>query len=215
MKVNIYMCTHALLFSCVPTLCDLTDGSPPGSSVHGIFQTRTLERAAVSSSSGCSWHKDGTHVSCVSWTRRQVHPFITEPPREPLYRQTHTHTHTYIRVCVLSRPAVSSSVTRGLLPIRLLHPWNSPGENTAVGCHFLLQRIFPTQGSNPDLLHCRWVLYHLNRQGSTHTHTHTHTPESLCCTVETNITVQINHTSIKSSKHCFLRNFSCEYNFKN
>ena len=36
---------------------------------------------------------------------------------------------------------------------RLLCPWNFPGKNTGVGCHFLLQRIFPTQGSNPQLLH--------------------------------------------------------------
>ena len=35
----------------------------------------------------------------------------------------------------------------GLQPTRLLHPWESPGKNTAVGYHFLLQGIFPTQGS--------------------------------------------------------------------
>ena len=34
------------------------------------------------------------------------------------------------------------------------------------GCHALLQGIFPTQGSNPDLRHCRWILYHLSYQGS-------------------------------------------------
>ena len=45
-------------------------------------------------------------------------------------------------------------------------PWNSPGQNTRVGSLALLQRIFPTQGSNPGLLHCRWVLYQLSHQGS-------------------------------------------------
>ena len=40
-------------------------------------------------------------------------------------------------------------------PTRLLHPWDSPGKNTEVGCHFLLQGIFPTQGSNPVLLRYR------------------------------------------------------------
>ena len=39
--------------------------------------------------------------------------------------------------------------------------WNSPGENTGVGCHFLLQGIFPTQRSNPGLLYCKQILYHL------------------------------------------------------
>ena len=38
----------------------------------------------------------------------------------------------------------------------------SPGKNTRVGCHFLLQGIFPTQGLNPGLLHCRQILYHLS-----------------------------------------------------
>ena len=43
---------------------------------------------------------------------------------------------------------------------------DSPGKNTGVGCHALLQRIFPTQGSNPGLPHCRHVVYHLSHQGS-------------------------------------------------
>ena len=43
---------------------------------------------------------------------------------------------------------------------------NSPGKNTGVGCHTLLQGIFLTQGSNPGLLHCRQILYCLSHQGS-------------------------------------------------
>ena len=53
----------------------------------------------------------------------------------------------------------------GLEPARLLCPWDSPGKNTAVGCHFLLQGIFLTQGSNPGLLHCRQILYQLSYEG--------------------------------------------------
>ena len=45
-------------------------------------------------------------------------------------------------------------------PARLLCPWNFPGKNTGVGCHFLLQGIFPSQGSNPHLLLGRQILYH-------------------------------------------------------
>ena len=44
-------------------------------------------------------------------------------------------------------------------------PWNSPGKNTRVGCHSLLQGIFPTQGSNLGLLDCRWIIYYLTHQG--------------------------------------------------
>ena len=47
-----------------------------------------------------------------------------------------------------------------------LCPWDFPSKNTGVGCHFLLQEIFPTQGLNPGLLHCKQMLYHLSHQGS-------------------------------------------------
>ena len=42
--------------------------------------------------------------------------------------------------------------THGLQPARVLCPWDSPGKNTGVGCHFLLQGILLTQGSNQHLL---------------------------------------------------------------
>ena len=52
-------------------------------------------------------------------------------------------------------------------PTRLLCLWDSPGKNTGVGCHALLQGIFPTQGLNPHLLHIgRWVLYYSHLLGS-------------------------------------------------
>jgi len=47
----------------------------------------------------------------------------------------------------------SCSVTKsGLYPASLLCPWDFPGKNTGMGCHFLLQGIFPTQGLNPHLM---------------------------------------------------------------
>ena len=48
----------------------------------------------------------------------------------------------------------------------LYRPWSFPGQNTGVGSLSLLQGIFPTQGSNPGLLHCRWIFYQLSHQGS-------------------------------------------------
>ena len=53
-----------------------------------------------------------------------------------------------------------------LCPTRLLCPWSSPDKNTGVGCLSLLQGIFPTQGSNLGLPHCRQTLYPLSHQGS-------------------------------------------------
>ena len=49
---------------------------------------------------------------------------------------------------------------------RLLCPQNSPSKNTGVGSLSLLQGTFPTQGSNPGLLQCRQILYHLSHQGN-------------------------------------------------
>ena len=45
-------------------------------------------------------------------------------------------------------------------------PWSSPGHNTGVGRLSVLQGIFPTEKSNPGLLHCRWIVYQLSHQGS-------------------------------------------------
>ena len=47
----------------------------------------------------------------------------------------------------------------GLWSARLLCPWDSPGKNTGVGSHFILQGIFLTQGSDLGLLHCRQILH--------------------------------------------------------
>ena len=49
-----------------------------------------------------------------------------------------------------------------LWPHGLYSPWNSPDHNTGVGSLSLLQGIFPTQGSNPGLPHCRGILYQLS-----------------------------------------------------
>ena len=54
----------------------------------------------------------------------------------------------YTHVCVLRHVRLFATTWT----TRLLCPWNSSGKNTGMGCHFLLQRIFPTQRSNPCLL---------------------------------------------------------------
>ena len=56
-----------------------------------------------------------------------------------------------------SRVWLCATLCYGPQPARLLCPWDSSGKNTRVGCHALLQGIFLTQGSNPGLLHRRWV----------------------------------------------------------
>ena len=63
----------------------------------------------------------------------------------------------------------SHSVMSDFLWPHRLYPWNSPGQNTGVGSLSLLQGIFPTQGSNPGLPHCRQILYQLSHKGSPRT----------------------------------------------
>ena len=63
---------------------------------------------------------------------------------------------SYLTLCDLVDCSLPGSSVHG----------DSPGKNTGVGSHALLQGIFPTQGSNPGLLHCRWIRYCLSHQGS-------------------------------------------------
>ena len=81
-----------------------------------------------------------------------------------------TSSLSYRCVCVFSRSEMSDS----LQPMDCSLPGSSvygdsPGKNTGLGCHVLLQAIFLTQGSNPHLiylLHCRQIFYLLSHQGS-------------------------------------------------
>ena len=57
-------------------------------------------------------------------------------------------------------------VSDSLWPCGLYSSWNSPGKNGEAGSLSLLQGIFPTQGSNAGLPHCRWILYQLSHKGS-------------------------------------------------
>ena len=69
--VSACLCARSVAKSCL-TLCDPVDCSPPGSSVHGIFQARILEWIAIAFSRGSSQPRDRTQVSCVSCTDRRI-----------------------------------------------------------------------------------------------------------------------------------------------
>ena len=69
----------------------------------------------------------------------------------PAYSITHI-------TCQSSSHVLTLLQLHGPEPASLPCPWDSPGKNTGVGCHSLLQGIFPTQGSNLGLLHCRKIL---------------------------------------------------------
>ena len=90
-------------------------------------------------------------------------------PSQLLLRERSVQIH--LSHLILESESASCSVVsdslrpHGLQPARLLSPWTSPDKNTGVGCHVLLQGIFPTQGSNLALLYGRQILHCLSHQG--------------------------------------------------
>ena len=114
--------------------------SLPGSSVHGILQAGIVEWVAIPFSRGSFRLMDRPCVSCLAGGMS-----TTEPPWKP-----HVYLYVYRCVCVLSRLQLFE--TPWTTALQAPRPWNSPGKNTGVGCHSLLQRIFPTQGSHLCLL---------------------------------------------------------------
>ena len=163
------------------------NGSPPGSSVHGVLQARILEWVAVPSSRESSQPRDWTCVLMSSalaggfftpsttWEAQWTLVFCSywllgDLDLDTVYTlmvsEGFTLSHPWCRiesvclcVCVLSRLVMSDSSGPQC-------PWHSPGKNTGVGSHSFLQGIFPTQGSNPALPHYRQILYCLRFQGS-------------------------------------------------
>ena len=85
------------------------------------------------------------------------HLYVPNAPKSPRGRFHFVHMFSV---------ASDSLWSYGLSAARLLCPWDFPGKNTEVGCHFLLQGIFPTQGLNPSLLHWQVNSLPLSHQGS-------------------------------------------------
>ena len=76
--------------------------------------------------------------------------------------------HNFKKICILDTNSIPYvyMYMNSLRPHGLYSPWNSPDQNTGVGSLSHLQGIFPTQGANPGLQHCRQILYQLSYQGS-------------------------------------------------
>ena len=111
------------------------------------------------------FHGQRSLVGCSPRGCRVGHYWATKPPPVATRRQRQrTKIDRYI--CIYESKSKSRSVVSdSLQPHRLYSPWNSPGQNTGVGSLSLLQGIFPTQGSNSGLPHCRQILYQLNHKG--------------------------------------------------
>ena len=145
------------LQSC-PTLCNPIDSSPPGSSVPGILQARTLEWVAISFSHAWKWKLKVKSLSCVRLFKTPWTVAYQPPPSMGFSRQE------YWSGLPLPSPLPSPGdlLNPGIEPRSPTLqadslPAESPGkpQNTGVGSVSLLQGIFLTQESNQGLLHCR------------------------------------------------------------
>ena len=101
--------------------------------------------------------------------RRERLPSLVFWPRE--FHGLYSPWSHKVSVSVSCSVMPDSLHPHGLQPTRFLRAWDFPGKDTGVGCHFLLQEIFPTQGSNPGLLSYRHILYWLIYKGVTKSQT--------------------------------------------
>ena len=86
-----------------------------------------------------------------------------DPERTVIYLKSH---NKLMSVCFVTQLCPTLCDPMDCSPPGSSVHGDSIDKNTGVGCHALLQGIFPTQGLNPGLLHCRWILYYLSHQGS-------------------------------------------------
>ena len=143
------------------------DCSPPGSSVHGIFQARVLEWGAIAFSGQPAYPSPKPGSPSQAPSQPEIGKIGLGFQPGTLSSTVPTRGPEGMCCAVLSRSVMSSSLPlHGLQLTRLLCPWDFPGKNTGVGCHAHLQGVFPTQGSNQGLPHCRRILYQLSHQGS-------------------------------------------------
>ena len=138
--------------SCL-TLCDLVDSRLPGSSVHG-------DSPGKNTGVGC-------HALLQGIFSTQGSNLGLLHCRQSLYCLNHQGNQgNYGVLCLVTQlcPTLCDPVDCSL-PGFSVHG-DSPGKNTGVGYHALLQGIFSTQGSKPGLPHCRRILYHLSYEGN-------------------------------------------------
>ena len=119
--------------------------------MHLIKGTATLERNHL-------------HASCKR--------YLCTPSTDPHHHwKLNSSAKSWLLPCLPGCFLSLCSELKLLSRVRLLvtpwtSPWNSLSQNTGVGCLSLLHRIFPTQGSNPGLLHFKWILYQLSHKGN-------------------------------------------------
>ena len=169
----------------------MSDSATPWTVTHqappslGYFGQEYWNGLPFSSSMVSSWSRDRTWISWVSCIAGGFFTHWAIREAQPLWLLV------YIFWVMLKKMVTGikwkseseslSVVSYSLWPHGLYSSWNSPGQNSGVGSLSLLQGIFPTEGLNPDLLHCRRILYQLSSQGSpTGTKLRLYSQRSIC-----------------------------------
>ena len=136
------------------------DCSLPGSSVHGT----------------CPWDSPWTRI--LEWVPCPSSGDLPDPgiePRSPALQADSLPSElpgepctSTLFMCLVAQSCLTLCHPMDCSPPGSYGPWDSPGKNTGVGSHSLLQGIFLTQELNQGFLHCRGILYQLNYQGRLH-----------------------------------------------
>ena len=179
--------TGKLPFLCLP--CMFPGQNWPRQGLLNIWKVEKRQQPQPSGTPFTRRHRDGQKQRYIAWatmsaeslaphltllpdswqwlltpTVAQIHPWILGcgPTEAATYSQEQVSLVKSEKVQLLSRVSLFGAPwTPG--PARLLCPWDSPGKNTGVGCHFLLQGVFLRQGLNLVLLHYRQILYSLTQ----------------------------------------------------
>ena len=106
-----------------------------------------------------------TYRSSFIWLHLEPPSLIIHSPSDIRYWWCSNTDQTTV-LCLVSQSCLTLCDPMDCSPPGSSVHGDSPGKDTGVGCHALLQGIFPAQGSNPGLPHCKWILYSLSYQGS-------------------------------------------------
>ena len=183
-SARVYMCPPSWTSFPPPSPCHPSGSSQCTSPEHPVWCIKPglailMKAPFLSNDTGLSngWPMSSEQGSAGNWPgfsyRFMGHRSWSRPPPHSSAVQVLASATSALRSPSASRcESVSCSVMSNSLrphelwPINLLCPQDSPGKNTGVGCHVLLQGVFPTRGWSPGLLHRRQILHHLRHQGA-------------------------------------------------
>ena len=139
------------------------DGGDWWPAINGVAQSRTwLKRLSGSRELGFHILLYGTtKPTRCNYRAHTLRSLLGATGEKPAHHNQHL-VQPINNVCLAAQLCPTLVQPHRLQPARLLCPWDFPGKNTGVGCHFLLQGIFPTRDWTQVSCICRWILYNMS-----------------------------------------------------